>query len=117
MQEFGDNITVDQKDSISIIGVSNNLGYETADDLRGAYNQIEEGKKIVVDLGQVRITTSRGMATLLSVIIEGEEKEQEFCLCNVSEPCMVIIDAMNILEYVEGLEIFDSLAEGIAHFS
>ena len=117
MQEFGDNITVDQKDAISIIGVSNNLGYETADDLRGAYNQIEEGKKIVVDLGQVRITTSRGMATLLSVIIEGEEKEQEFCLCNVSEPCMVIIDAMNNLEYVEGLEIFDSLAEGIAHFS
>jgi len=117
MQEFGDNITVDQKDAISIIGVSNNLGYETADDLRGAYNQIEEGKKIVVDLGQVRITTSRGMATLLSVIIEGEEKDQEFCLCNVSEPCMVIIDAMNILEYVEGLEVLDNLEEGIKHFS
>jgi hypothetical protein len=57
------------------------------------------------------------MATLLSVIIEGEEKDQEFCLCNVSEPCMVIIDAMNILEYVEGLEVLDNLEEGIKHFS
>jgi len=75
------------------------------------------GEKIVVDLGQVTITTSRGMATLLSVIIEGEEKDQEFCLCNVSEPCMVIIDAMNILEYVEGLEVLDNLEEGIKHFS
>ena len=90
---------------------------DPSDDLREAYNQIEVGKKIVIDLGQVTITTSRGMATLLSIIIEGEEKEQEFCLCNVSEPCMVIIDAMNILEYVEGLEIFDNLEEGIAHFS
>ena len=85
--------------------------------MREAYNQIEAGEKIVVDLGQVTITTSRGMATLLSVIIEGEEKDQEFCLCNVSEPCMVIIDAMNILEYVEGLEVLDNLEEGIKHFS
>ena len=38
-------------------------------------------------------------------------------LCNVSEPCMVIIDAMNILEYVEGLEVLDNLEEGIKHFS
>ena len=117
MQEFGENITVAKQDEISIIGISNNLGYETADDLREAYNQIEVGKKLVIDLCQVTITTSRGMATLLSIIIEGEEKEQEFCLCNVSEPCLVIIDAMNILEYVEGLEILDNLEEGIAHFS
>ena len=50
MQEFGENITVDQRDAISIIGISNNPGYETADDLREAYNQIETAKKTLLIL-------------------------------------------------------------------
>ena len=45
------------------------------------------------------------------------EEARQFCLCNVSEACMLIIDAMNIMEYVEGLEIVDSMEEGIALFS
>ena len=76
-----------------------------------------ETDDVLVDLGQVSVTTSRGMATLLSIIVEGQEEDQQFCLCNVSEACMLIIDAMNIMEYVEGLEIVDSMEEGIALFS
>ncbi|MDP6598569.1 MAG: STAS domain-containing protein, partial [Candidatus Poribacteria bacterium] len=113
---IGENITLDQKDSITIISISNNLGYDTADELRSAYQEVETDD-VLVDLGQVSVTTSRGMATLLSIIVEGQEEDQQFCLCNVSEACMLIIDAMNIMEYVEGLEIVDSMEEGIALFS
>ena len=31
MKQIGENITLDQKDNITIIGISNNLGYDTAD--------------------------------------------------------------------------------------
>ncbi|MAE19003.1 hypothetical protein CMK12_08765 [Candidatus Poribacteria bacterium] len=116
MKQIGENITLDQKDSITIISISNNLGYDTADELRSAYQEVETDD-VLVDLGQVSVTTSRGMATLLSIIVEGQEEDQQFCLCNVSEACMLIIDAMNIMEYVEGLEIVDSMEEGIALFS
>ena len=116
MKQIGENITLDQKDNITIIGISNNLGYDTADELRNAYQEVETDD-VLVDLGQVSITTSRGMATLLSIIVEGQEEARQFCLCNVSEACMLIIDAMNIMEYVEGLEIVDSMEEGIALFS
>ena len=116
MKQIGENITLDQKDNITIIGISNNHGYDTADELRSAYQEVETDDGLV-DLGQVSITTSRGMATLLSIIVEGQEEARQFCLCNVSEACMLIIDAMNIMEYVEGLEIVDSMEEGIAVFS
>ena len=65
-------------------------------------------------MGQVTITTSRGMATLLSIIVEGQEEQQMFCLCNVSDTCMLIIDAMNIMDYIEGLEILDTIEDGLA---
>ena len=116
MKKIGDNIIIDQQNNITIIQISDNLGYDTADDLRTAYNDVETSH-ILVDFGQVTITTSRGMATLLSIIVEGQEEERSFCLCNVSEPCMLIIDAMNIMDYIEGLEIVDTLEDGLTLFS
>ena len=77
MKKIGDNIIIDQQNNITIIQISDNLGYDTADDLRTAYNDVETSH-ILVDLGQVTITTSRGMATLLSIIVEGQEEERSF---------------------------------------
>ncbi len=113
MKQIGENITLEQQGSTTIVRISNNLGYDTADDLRSAYQEVKTSN-ILVDLGQVTITTSRGMATLLSIIVEGQEEQQMFCLCNVSDACMLIIDAMNIMDYIEGLEILDTIEDGLA---
>jgi len=114
-QKIGDNISLEQGEDVSIIYISNNLSYQTADELRTGYEQIEDDK-VLIDLGQVTITTSRGMATLISIILDASEKDQQVCLCNVSEPCMNIIEAMEIMKHVENLKIFDTLDEGMEYF-
>jgi len=112
MEQIGDNISLDKEDDVSIVYISNNLSYQTADELRTAYEQIKDDDKILIDLGQVKITTSRGMATLISIILDGFEKGQLVYLCNVSRQCMNIIEAMNITKHVPELEIFDTINEG-----
>lgn len=114
-QKIGDNIILERKDDVSIIYISNNLSYQTADELREGYEQIEDGG-ILIDLGQVRITTSRGMATLISIILDAFEKDQQVCLCNVSRICMNIIEAMELIKHVPNLKIFDTLDEGMEYF-
>jgi len=110
--KFGDNIALDQKDGISIIYVSNNLSYQTADELREARGQIKHDK-ILIDLGQVRITTSRGMGTLMGIVLDSIDDNKQVCLCNVSRPCMNIFDAMEILKHVPELKIVETLDEGM----
>ena len=112
MRKVSDTLSVDQKDGIAVISITENLGYDTAADLRATYNGLSEDY-ILVDLGGVTLTSSRGMATLLSIILESEDKGQQVHLCNVSSPCMNIIDAMDIVTHVPGLKIFGSLEEGI----
>lgn len=115
MQKFS-NVSLSRKEkkNISIISIRNNLSYQTADELRATYDQIKDNK-ILVDLGEVRLTTSRGMATLLRVILEAEEKNQKICLCHVSGQCMNILEAMDIVSHVAELMIFDSADEGMEY--
>jgi len=115
MPKIGDNISLEQREDIYIIYICNNLGYQTAGELRTGYEQIRDDK-ILVDLGNVTITTSRGMATLIAIILDSAEKNQQVCLCNVSKPCMNIIEAMDIMKHVTNLKIFDTLDEGMEYF-
>jgi len=112
--KFGENIALDQKDGISIIYVSNNLSYQTADELREARGHIKYDK-ILIDLGQVRITTSRGMGTLMGIVLDAIDNNQQVCLCNVSRPCTNIFEAMEILKHVPQLKIVDTLDEGMEY--
>jgi anti-anti-sigma regulatory factor len=114
MQKVGDNISLSRKDGVTIIFIRNNLSYQTADELRAGYEKIKDNK-ILVDLGGVTITTSRGMATLIAIILDAEERNQKVCLCNVSRVCMNIIDAMDIRSHVTELKIFDTLDEGLEY--
>jgi hypothetical protein len=50
-------------------------------------------------------------------MLEGEQKQQKFCLCEISDPCMLIIKTMNIMAHIEGVEIFGSLEEAIEFFN
>lgn len=115
MQKVGDNISLSRKESVAIIFIRNNLSYQTADELRVAYEKIKDNK-ILVDLGGVTITTSRGMATLIAIILDAEERNQKVCLCNVSRACMNIIDAMDIMSHVTELKIFETIDEGMDYF-
>lgn len=112
MQKIGDNISLEQREDVSIIYIRNNLSYQTADELRTGYEQIQDDK-ILIDLGQVTLTTSRGMATLLGIILDSAEKNQQVYLCNVSRACMNIIEAIDIMKHVPELKIFDTLDEGM----
>lgn len=114
MRKVSNNISLSRKDNISIISVKNNLSYQTADELRDTYEKIRDSK-ILVDLGDVTITTSRGMATLIAIILDAKEKNQRVCLCNVSRICMNIIDAMDIMSHVPELKILDTLDEGMEY--
>ena len=115
MRKLSDMLSVDQRDGVSIIFIRRNLGYDAAADLRQAYNAIQD-KHVLVDLGGVTLTSSRGMATLLTIILQSEDRGQQVCLCNVSQACINILDAADILTYVPQLKLFDTLEEGLEHF-
>jgi anti-anti-sigma regulatory factor len=114
MKKIGDNILLDQQEDVSIIYIRNNLSYQTADELREAYGQIQDDK-ILMDLGQVRITTSRGMGTVIGIILDSVENNQKVCLCNISRPCINIIEAMQLLKHVPELKIVEALDEGMEY--
>jgi len=88
--------------------LKNNLSYQTADELKIAKKKIH-GDKILIDLGQVQLTTSRGMASLISLVLDAYDRNQKVAICNVSEICMNIIDAMDLMTHVPNLKIFDTL--------
>jgi len=114
MQKIGDNISLEYKEDVCIIYISNNLSYQAADELREGYEQIKEDK-IIIDMVGVRVTTSRGVGALLSVILESYDKGWQVCLCNVSSMCMTIIEVTEIMKHVPSLKIFDTLDEGMEY--
>ena len=114
-KKIGENIIFEQRDDISVLLIKNNLSYQTADELKKVY-PILQSDKILIDLGQVTFTTSRGMAAVLGIVIDAHKKGQQVCLCNVSELCMNIIDAMDIQNHVSNLTLVETLDEALAHF-
>ena len=111
-KSFGKNVEVENSGDITIVYISNNLDRKTAEDIRSAFEGID-AEKVVVDLGQVRLTSSRGLATLLSIMLEGEEEGVRFGICEVSETCLIILQTMNIVEHIEGVEILDTFEEAV----
>ena len=111
-KSFGKNVEVENSGDITTVYISNNLDRKTAEDIRLAFEGIN-AEKIVVDLGQVRLTSSRGLATLLSIMLEGEEEGVRFGICEVSETCLIILQTMNIVEHIEGVEILDTFEEAV----
>ena len=106
-KSFGKNVVLESHGEIDSLYISNNLDGKTSEDVRLAFGEIKK-EKVLINLGQVRLTSSRGLATLLSLMLEGEEEGVIFALCEVSEPCMIILNTMNIMEYIEGVEILDT---------
>jgi len=115
MAKIGDNVLLERKNDVTIIFIRNNLSYQTADELREAEKKIQDDK-ILIDLGQVKLSTSRGMAALISIIFNAYDKNQRVALCNVSNMCMNIIDAMDLMKHMPKLKIFETLDGGLAHF-
>ncbi|MAT75256.1 hypothetical protein CMK14_08945 [Candidatus Poribacteria bacterium] len=111
-KSFGKNVEVENSQDITTVHISNNLDRKTAEDIRSAFEGID-AEKVVVDLGQVRLTSSRGLATLLSIMLEGEEEGVRFGICEVSETCLIILQTMNIVEHIEGVEILDTFEEAV----
>ena len=111
-KSFGKNVEVENSRDITTVYISNNLDRKTAEDIRSAFEEID-AEKVVVDLGQVRLTSSRGLATLLSIMLEGEEEGVRFGICEVSETCLIILQTMNIVEHIEGVEILDTFEEAV----
>ena len=111
-KSFGENVAIESNGEIDSLYISNNLDGKTSEDVRLAFGEIK-AKKVLINLGQVRLTSSRGLATLLSLMLEGEEEGLVFALCEVSEPCMIILNTMNIMEYIEGVEILDTVEDAI----
>ena len=110
-----ENISVEQRDDLTVLLIKNNLSYQTADEIKVIYPNIES-EKILIDLGGVTLTTSRGMASVIRIVIDAHEKSRQIGLCNVSHQCMNIIDAMDIVTHIPSLKLFETLDEGIAHF-
>ena len=114
-EKIGDNITFEQRDDISVLWIKNNLSYQTADELRLIYPRLQSDK-ILIDLGQVTLTTSRGMASVIRIVINAHENGQPVCFCNISPLCMNIIDAMDIMNHLSNLTLAETLDDGLAHF-
>jgi anti-anti-sigma factor len=112
--KIGDNVSLEQKDGVSVIYVSNNLSYQTADELREARKQIKYDK-ILLDLGQVRLTTSRGMGALMGIAIDAIDNNRKVCICNISNHFMNIFEAMELAKHVPEIKMFDTIDEGMEY--
>ena len=106
------NVEVESSGDITTVYISNNLDRQTSEDIRSAFEEIN-ADKVVIHLGQVTLTSSRGLATLLSIMLEGEEEGVRFAICEVSETCLIILQTMDIVEYIEGVEILDTFEEAV----
>lgn len=115
MQKITDTLSLEHRNDIAILSIRRNLGHDTAVALRKTYNEMQH-QRILIDLGDVTLTSSRGIATLLSIFLESEEKGQQVVLCNVSKPCEVIFEAADILTHVPTLKIFATMDEGVEFF-
>ena len=111
-KSFGKNVEVESSGDITTVYISNNLDRQTSEDIRSAFEEIN-ADKVVIHLGQVTLTSSRGLATLLSIMLEGEEEGVRFAICEVSETCLIILQTMDIVEYIEGVEILDTFEEAV----
>ena len=111
-KSFGKNVEVESSGDITTVYISNNLDRQTSEDIRSAFEEIN-ADKVVIHLGQVTLTSSRGLATLLSIMLEGEEGGVRFAICEVSETCLIILQTMNIVEHIEGVEILDTFEEAV----
>ncbi|MAE18443.1 hypothetical protein CMK12_05835 [Candidatus Poribacteria bacterium] len=111
-KSFGKNVEVESSGDITTVYISNNLDRQTSEDIRSAFEEIN-ADKVVIHLGQVTLTSSRGLATLLSIMLEGEEEGVRFAICEVSETCLIILQTMNIVEHIEGVEILDTFEEAV----
>lgn len=111
----GSNISIEHRDDLTTLFIKNNLSYQTADELKAAYPDIRS-RNILIDLGQVTLTTSRGMAAIIRLVIDAHENNRQVALCNISQHCMNIIDAMDIATHIPSLKLFDTLDEGLADF-
>lgn len=56
------------------------------------------------------------MAALISIVFDADENNQQVVLYNLSTICMNIIDAMDIMNHVTNLVIFDTLDQELAYF-
>jgi len=110
-----ENISLEQRGDVTVLLIKNNLSYQTADEIKAIYPDIES-EKMLIDLGGVTLTTSRGMASVIRIVIDAHEKNRQIGLCNVSHHCMNIIDAMDLITHIPGLKLFKTLDEGITHF-
>ena len=111
-KSFGKNVEVESSGDITTVYISNNLDRQTSEGVRSAFEEIN-ADKVVIHLGQVTLTSSRGLATLLSIMLEGEEEGVRFAICEVSETCLIILQTMNIVEHIEGVEILDTFEEAV----
>ena len=89
-----ENVSIDKQGTLSILSIRNNLSYQTADELKTVSNQLGDAP-LLIDLEQVRLTTSRGLGGVVRTILNVTENGSPVGLCNLSKQIQLIIDTMD----------------------
>ncbi len=105
-------IAVEKRADCSVVRVSGRIDALTSDELEGALVElIENGERnIVLNLKDAVYISSAGLRVLV-VVAKRLYNEGHFCLCNVSDNVMEIIETAGFMVF---MTIYDDLSKAVS---
>jgi len=110
------NISIENKDEISIVKVSGEITFSTSGDLRKKLLELVDkgSKKIILNIGGVDYIDSSGMATMVEILQKIKSKDGYLALCKVKDK---IKDILEMVKLKDLFEMFDTEEEAIESFN
>jgi len=110
------NISIENKDEISIVRVNGEITFSTSGDLRKKLLELVDkgSKKIILNIGGVDYIDSSGMATMVEILQKVKSKSGHLVLCKVKDK---VKDILEMVKLKDLFEMFDTEEEAIESFN
>jgi anti-sigma B factor antagonist len=107
-------VTEEEKGDITILKIEGAISSETSSDLRKIFADFvkEESKNVVIDLSQVRLIDSTGIAALIGLHAESKAREGGIALCSLTGSVQHIFATTRLVRF---FAICDTLEEAIGN--
>lgn len=110
------NISIENKDEISIVRVNGEITFSTSGDLRKKLLELVDkgSKKIILNIGGVDYIDSSGMATMVEILQKIKSEGGHLVLCKVKDKVKDILEMVKLRDL---FEMFDTEEEAIEGFN
>ena len=110
------NISIENKDEMSIVRVNGEITFSTSGDLRKKLLELVDkgSKKIILNIGGVDYIDSSGMATMVEILQKIKSEGGYLVLCKVKDKVKDILEMVKLRDL---FEIFDTEEEAVEGFN